>query len=63
MEKIPHKTVADPGFPVGGRRPVGGRQPPMHMLFSENVCENERIGSCWGGAPAAPPWIRQCKNI
>ena len=38
------QAVADPGFPVGGRRPVGGggRQPPTHTLFSENVCENER---------------------
>ena len=31
-------SVADPGFPVGGRRP------PMRILFSEN----ERIGFCWG---------------
>ena len=39
-------------FPLGG----GGHQPPMRTLFSENVCENERNGSCWGGrAPAAPP--------
>ena len=45
-------AVADPGFPVGlGRRPVvgrGGRRPPTHTLFSKNVCENERNGSCWG---------------
>ena len=32
-------TVADPGFPVGGRGPS------TRALFSENVCENERIGS------------------
>ena len=38
-------TVADPGFPVGGRGP------PMQALFGKNVCENERIGS-WGGACA-----------
>ena len=51
--------VADPGFPIGGRRPVGGRQPPTRTLFDENVCENERNGSCWGartgGAPLDPP--------
>ena len=41
-------------FPLGGRRPVRGHQPPTHTLFGENVCENERNGSCWG-APAAPP--------
>ena len=48
-------AVADPGFPVGGGADLlGGSQPPMHMLFSENVCVNERIGSCWGGAAGAP---------
>ena len=36
-------AVADPGFPVGG-----GRRPPTWALFAKNVCENERIGSCWG---------------
>ena len=41
----------------GGADPLGGRQPPMRTLFCENVCENERNGSCWGGG--APPWIRQ----
>ena len=34
-------------FRWGRRRPVGGRQPPTRMLFGEN----ERIGSCWEGAP------------
>ena len=33
----------------GGHRPIGGHQPPMHTLFGENICENERNGSCWGG--------------
>ena len=33
----------DPGFPVGGRRPVRGRGPPTQALFGDNVCENERI--------------------
>ena len=39
----------------------GGRRPPMRTLFGENVCENERNGSCWGGGhtPVASPWICQ----
>ena len=51
-------SVADPGFPVGGGVLThwGGHQPLMHTLFGENVCENERNGSCWGGCMlAAPP--------
>ena len=56
------KSVADPGFPVGGVcRVIGGCQPLMWVLFGKNVCENERIGSCWEGARAggAPPQIHQ----
>ena len=34
---------ADPEFPVGGCGP------PMWVLFGENVCENEGIGSHKGG--------------
>ena len=47
-----HTTVADPGFPVGGRGP------PTWVLFSKNVCKNERIWSHGGGGgvhPACPP--------
>ena len=44
------KAGVDPGFPVEGRGLVlGGCGPPTWVLFDENVCENERIGSCWGG--------------
>ena len=40
-------TVADPGFPVGGR---GGGAPMTDVATSrKNVCEYERIGSCRGG--------------
>ena len=39
-------SVADPGFPVGGRAPIRGEHgPPTWALFGENVCKNERIGS------------------
>ena len=42
-------SVADPGYPVRGR------QHPTHMLFGENVCENERIGSRGGRRPPLDP--------
>ena len=48
--------MADPGFPVGWRRAVGGHQPPTWVFFGKNICENERIGSRWG-APLDPPMI------
>ena len=50
--------MADPGFPVGGGGlgPIGGHGPLMQVLFGENVCENERIGSRRGWrAPGMPP--------
>ena len=48
--------MADPGFPVGGRGPVRGHGPPTRALFSENVCENKRIGSRRGWrVPGMPP--------
>ena len=42
-EKINGKDVR--GGPSGGGGPLWGRQPPMWVLYGENVCENERIGS------------------
>ena len=42
------KTVADPGFPVGGVNPLGAWTPDAG-LFSENVCKNEKIASRRGG--------------
>ena len=62
------KTVTisgpDPGFSVGGGAWAhfgGGFWPPTWALFSENLCKNERIGSCRGGACAGtPPQIRLC---
>ena len=49
-------SVADPGFPVGGRGPVtGGHGPPTQALFTKNVGENERIGFHGGGVCWAHP--------
>ena len=51
------ETVADPGFPI-----EGGHQLLTQAPFSENVHENERIGSYLGGTctgSAPPPWIRK----
>ena len=49
---------ADAGFPVGGRGPFfRGHGPPTWALFSENVCENERIGSHWGGGRAPENFV------
>ena len=40
----------------GGADPLGGHQPLTCTLLGQNVCENERNGSCWGRhVPAAPP--------
>ena len=48
--------MVDPGFPVGGVHPLGGHGPLTWVLFGENVCKNERIGSHrrWH-APGMPP--------
>ena len=62
MESI-FKTVADPGFPVGGRRPVGGanlRCIHFSVKMYAKMKEIDPVGG-GGGAPATPPWIRQCK--
>ena len=50
------RSVADPGFPVGGggRRPVGGCQPPTHTLFGKTYVKTKEMDPV-GGAPAAPP--------
>ena len=40
-------------FPRWGRGPIRGHGPQTQALFSENVCENERIVSHGGGG--CPP--------
>ena len=39
----------------GGANPTRGHQCLIRVLFGENVCENERIGSCWMGRPLDSP--------
>ena len=49
----------------GRHRPFGG-EPPMHTLFSKNIFENKRIGSCWGARqqrPLDPPTIPKMKFL
>ena len=43
--------MADPGFAIGGHGSL------TRLLFGENVCKNERNGSCSGEghAPGTPP--------
>ena len=49
MRDINAYAGVDPGFPVGGVDLFwGGHGPQTQMLFSENVCENNRIGSHGG---------------
>ena len=44
-------------FSGGSRISHRGRGPPMQVLFSENVCKNERIGSHrgWRALGTSPP--------
>ena len=42
--------MADPGFPVGGRRRL-----PRQLRFENFVCRNERIWILGGRAPGTPP--------
>ena len=48
-------AVVDLGFPVGGAWTHWGCGPPMWALLTENVCENERIGSHREGVRRARP--------
>ena len=45
-------AVADPGFPVGGRRPPrAGRQLPKRLCLENFVCQNERFWTLKGACP------------
>ena len=56
-------AVADPGFPVGGRRPHGGRQLLRWLCFEKFVCQNERIWTHGGARTGSAPWIRHCSVL
>ena len=56
-------SVADPGFPVGGVDPLGGRGRLTWALFTKNVCKNERIGSHGGGGRAPGTFPRSANDI
>ena len=43
-------TVADPGFPIGGRGPRRrGHGLPRRLRFENFVCQDERIWTLGGG--------------
>ena len=55
----------DPEYSVGAPTPLGGGNTDVRRrhLFGKNVCENERIGSRWGGGacqgrPLDPPMVK-----
>ena len=50
------EPVADPGFPVGRRRPRRGRRLPRQLCFENFACRNESIWSLRGRgrAPGTP---------
>ena len=48
-------TVADPGFPVGGRGPRRGAWTPEAVTF-QKICMSKRKNlDPWGQAPGTPP--------
>ena len=49
-------SVADPGFPIGGPRPIRGRRLPRRLCFENCVYWNERTRTLGGAAPGTPPW-------
>ena len=55
--------MADPGFPIGGMNPLRGCGPPTWALFTENVCENERIGSHSAGVDPLGGMDLQCGHF
>ena len=59
--KVMRLTVMDPGFPLGGHGPVGCGSLTL-VLFSENVCENKRIGSCREGGRAPEVFVCRSAN-
>ena len=57
------KPMADPGFPVGGRRPRRGSWTPEAVMFRK-ICMPKRKnldpkGACTGARPLDPPMEAQ----
>ena len=54
-------------FPLGGGADLLGGANLQHICFLVKTCENERIGSCWGGAlrrrPLDPPMMQDAYII
>ena len=51
-----YNTVADPGFPIGGRGPHRrGCVLPRQLHFENFVCQNERIGTLRGARAGRAP--------
>ena len=48
QDKLGYPSGGSRISPWGGAEPLGRCQPLTWVLFGKNVCENERIGSCWG---------------
>ena len=48
------RSAADPGFPVGGHRPLGGTDLRCGHFLAEMYAKTKELGPV-GGAPAAPP--------
>ena len=52
-------TVADQGFPVGGRRAIGGANLRCRCFLAKTYVKTKELDPVGGGG-ATPPWIRQC---
>ena len=57
-------AVADPGFPIGGCRPVGGAANLRRVHCSvKTYAKTKEIDPVGGHMPAVPPWICQCMVV
>ena len=60
--KVGGTSVADPGFPKGGRQPHRGHQLPLQLRFKNFVCQCERIWTLMGML-GEPPGSTNAHNI
>ena len=52
-------VVADPGFPIGGHRPVGVPTSDIGVFWGKRVQQRKNWGPLGGAHAGAAPWIRQ----